>query len=287
MLDRLVSPLAHKFVAGQSIVDVVAKAKELNEHGFPVSINLLDEHSRSFDQALNTLREYKALIEKIAKEGLDANIAVKLSAFQPHPESFFELMEVAKKYGVFVWIDMEDSSLTDRTLQRYKTLVKDYEVGVALQVSLKRTLFDIDKLPEGSHIRLCKGAYDEPTSMSYKASRKIISEFIKCFYYARFKGHKIAIATHDRHIIKRLKPFRPFTQLSIVKKGLTEIQMLRGVNFKMAYELKNEGYQVRLYLPYGKNWFPYCIRRLRENPKFVFLLFEHILKARKKGNLYP
>ena len=265
MLKKFISPLTSLFIVEDSINDVIEKAKELNADGFRVTISHLAEQSQSLSQVVSAMREYEMLIRKIAKEKIDANIAIKLSAFMPNHLNMVEnclssVFKTAKEYGIFVWIDMESPALISETLRTYKTLSKKYDVGVALQTSMKRTLKDITELSENSQVRLCKGAYRGSRSIIYKSPLKIFYNFLDCFKSAHAARLNFAVATHDNRII------------DVIADPEIEFQFLYGVNFERAEELRNKGKQVLIYLPYGKNSYYYCMRRLKENPKLIISL---------------
>ncbi len=266
-MKRFIKPLASLFIVGESIEEVIEKAKELNADGFKVTISYLAERSRSRSQAALATGEYGALIRKIAKEKVDASIAIKLSALgldhlDMAEDYLFSVFNLAKENGIFIWIDMEDPAFISKTLQVYKTLAKKYDVGVALQTSMKRTLEDIGELPSGSCVRLCKGAYRGSRSIMHKSRQKVFYSFLGCLKLA-YSQLNFAVATHDDGIIDIIA-------------APVEFQFLYGVNFEKAVELKDKGRQVLIYLPYGRNWYYYYMRRLKENPKLVVSL---LLKA--------
>jgi len=244
MFKWIINSLASKFIAGETIEEVINKTKELNKRGFSVTINLLD---------LPVL--YCILIKKIHNENLDANISIKLSKFKD-VDNVFKLACIAERYNVFMWIDMEEEDSIDGTLKIYKILHKKHDVGVALQTSLDRTVEDIKDLPRNSNIRLCKGAYCRPFF------KNEVQMFNECLVQSFLKSHNIFCATHDDIIIDNT---------AISYKGFNkEFQWLYGVRMNKAQELLEDGYKVRLYLPCGKDWYKYCLRRFKENP-FVIL----------------
>lgn len=274
MLKKLIKPIASLFIVGEAIDNVIEKAKILNIEGFKVTISPLVERSKSLAQVISAKNEYKSLIRTMAKEKIDGSIAIKLSAFIINP-AYLDTAEycisgvfkTAKENDIFVWIDMEGPAFISQTLDIYKEMSKKYNVGVALQTSMKRTLKDLAELPSGSHVRLCKGAYKASKSIMYKSSCGRHRSFLKCLKIAN-RRHKFAVATHNNNL------------LDIIAAPV-EFQFLYGANFKKATKMKNKGQKVLIYLPYGTNRTKYCLRRLKENPKLVLkLLLKGILSKK-------
>ncbi len=275
MLKKLIKPIASLFIAGEAIDDVIEKAKILNIKGFKVTISPLVEGSKSLAQVVSAKNEYKSLIRAMAKEKIEGSIAVKLSAFiinhaylDTAEYCISGVFETAKRNGIFAWIDMEGPASISQALDIYKKMSKKYPIGIALQTSMKRTIKDLVELPKGSHVRLCKGAYNAPRAIMYKhACCGIHNNFLRCLKVANSR-HNYTIATHDNRL------------LNIVVAPV-EFQFLYGANSEKATEMKNEGRKVLIYLPYGTNRTKYCLRRLKENPKLVLkLLLKGILSKR-------
>jgi proline dehydrogenase len=185
-----------------------------------------------------------------------------------------EICERAKKYSNFVRIDMEDSSLTEATLELYKELRKKYDnVGVVLQAYLKRTLNDIITLrPLNPNFRLCKGIYIEPESIAYQSKKKVRRNFIEALETMFKNGMYVGIATHDEYLIK--EAYRLIEELKI-SKDKYEFQMLYGVKEKLRDKINSDGHRIRIYCPFGEKWHKYSMRRLQENPNIAW----HITKS--------
>lgn len=275
MLKKLIKPIASLFIAGEAIDDVMEKAKILNIKGFKVTISPLVEGSKSLAQVVSAKNEYKSLIRAMAKEKIEGSIAVKLSAFIINPAyldtagcCISDVFKTAERNGIFAWIDMEGPASISQTLSIYKEMSKRYTIGIALQTSMKRTMKDLIELPEGSNVRLCKGAYNAPRSIMYKyACCGIHNNFLRCLKIAN-RRHNYTIATHDNRL------------LDIIVAPV-EFQFLHGANSKKATKMKDEGRKVLIYLPYGTNRTKYCLRRLKENPKLVLkLLLKGILSKK-------
>lgn len=250
IIKWLIKPLASKFVIGETIDEAVSATKLLNKIGFSTTISLLD-----------CTVKYLYLIDEIHKHKLDTNIAVKPSSFKDI-DNLFKIVCRAKKYGIFVWLDMEGKEWTDYTLDLHRILHKKHDVGVALQTSLDRTIGDMLNLPQGSHIRLCKGAYRSPLFTNK------VRKFKGCLGYSLWRDFNTYCATHDSEIIKYVKVYNS----SVLWYPFKELQWLYGVKMSRARELLYDGHKVRIYLPCGKNWYSYCIRRFKENPLLVLSL---------------
>ena len=243
IIKWLMKPMASRFVVGETIDEAIAMTKFLNKIGFSTTISLLDSPVK-----------YLHVIDEIHEHNLDANIALKPSSFK-NIDNLFKIVCRANKYNIFVWLDMEGEEWTDRTLDLHRILHKKHDVGVALQTSLERTLNDIENLPPKSHVRLCKGAYR--TSLFISKRKRFIDRLVTAYV----KKHKCYCATHDINLVD-IVYFLSFV----------ELQWLYGVKMSKARELLYKRHKVRIYLPCGKNWYKYCLRRLKENPVLMLSL---------------
>jgi proline dehydrogenase len=261
--------LARRFVAGDNLDDAVRVARGLNAEGFLVSLDLLGEEVRDRDAAIAARDEYLACLERIAVEELAANISVKLTQLGLNidhglaTEAVDQLAVAATSVGTTVTIDMEGSEHTAATVEAYATAQKAHgNLGLALQAYLRRTPDDLTRLiPLGGHIRLCKGAYVEPESIALRSKSEVDAAF----------AHQIralmgsvaafpAIATHDQVMVDLTR------ELAAVRELPFEFQMLFGVRPSLQRELAAAGFPVRVYLPFGSQWYPYLTRRLAERP---------------------
>jgi proline dehydrogenase len=259
--------VAMRFVAGESLDDAVAAAGRLNEAGFSVSLDHLGEHVSGRAEAERARDDYLACIERIRADGLDANVSIKLTQLglglddDLAKASLDRLADAAAAAGLTVTIDMEESALTDATVSLYEDAQRRHgNLGVALQAYLLRTPADLDRLtPLGGHIRLCKGAYDEPPRIAYQRRSDVDDAFDRlATTLMAAENTRPAIATHDDRRINHVRAQNrtaPF-----------EFQMLYGVRGRLQGELIDAGYPVRVYVPYGDRWYPYLTRRLAERP---------------------
>lgn len=261
--------LARRFVAGDNLDDAIRVAKTLNAEGFLVSLDLLGEEVRDRDTAAGAREEYLECIARIAAERLEANISVKLTQlglnidFDLATESIDLLAAQAATVGTTVTIDMEDSGHTAATVDLYeKAQTSHGNLGLALQAYLHRTPDDLARLmPLGGHIRLCKGAYVEPPSIALRSKSEVDAAFAgQVRVLMSSDGALPAIATHDQAIVDLTR------SLAAKRKGPFEFQMLFGVRPALQRELVAAGYPLRVYLPFGAQWYPYLTRRLAERP---------------------
>jgi proline dehydrogenase len=230
---------------------------------------VLGEEVTSADEARAIAGQYHDVLTRIDDGGLDANISVKLTGFGLEldedlcRENLEAIVADAAARGNFVRIDMEDSSTTDRTLELYRGLrAQGYEnVGVVLQAYLRRTIDDIDGL---ANVRLCKGIYIEPPSIAYPEFDAVRANFVRALEKLVAQGTYVGIATHDEHLIREaLRIVGP------LPRDRYEFQMLLGVRPERADQLVAEGHRLRVYVPYGTQWYEYSLRRLQENPKIA------------------
>lgn len=261
--------LAGRFVAGDTLDEAVAVARRLNGQGFLVSLDLLGEEVHDRESALAATEEYLECLDRIQAEGLDANISVKPTQLGLAIDetlamaAITRLGERATLRETTVTIDMEDSRYTEATVRLFeKGQVAHGNLGVALQSCLKRTPSDLERtIPLGGHLRLCKGAYVEPPELALTSKNDVDSA-----YAAQLRtlmastSTQPAIATHDSALIDLAR------ELAAGRDGPFEFQMLYGVRPDLQQELVAEGFPVRVYLPFGSQWYPYLTRRLAERP---------------------
>ena len=261
--------VALRFVAGESLDDAVAAAHRLGEAGVPVSLDHLGEHVTDLTSAEAARDDYLACLDRIAAEGLDANISVKLTQLGMGLDddlcvrSLDALARRAHESGLTVTIDMEDSAHTETTLRLYEEAQKNHgNLGVALQAYLRRTPEDLDQVaPLGGHIRLCKGAYDEPEEIALRSRREVDAAFDElCAALMEQADAKPAIATHDDARVAVA------IALADRRQQPWELQMLYGIRESLQRSLVADGHPLRVYIPYGDAWYPYLTRRMAERP---------------------
>lgn len=261
--------LAERFVAGDTLDDAVSVARRLNADGFLVSLDLLGEEVYDRDSALAATEEYLECLDRIGSEGLDSNISVKptqlgLAIDDDLARAAIErLGERAARLGTSVTIDMEDSRYTEATVRLFeKGQASHGNLGIAIQSCMRRTPADLEWIiPLGGHIRLCKGAYVEPPEVAFTSKDDVDEAFasqLRTLMSA--PTTKPAIATHDTDLVDLAR------RLASERDGPFEFQMLYGVRPELQRELVGEGFPLRIYLPFGSQWYPYLTRRLAERP---------------------
>jgi proline dehydrogenase len=280
----LVGRVASRYVAGETLDDAIRVVRSLNQQGAMATIDVLGEEVKEREKATAAVEEYLRVFEAIQQEGIDSNVSIKLTLLGLKIDEGFcrdnvaRIAETAKGYGNFVRIDMEDSTCTDATLRIYHELQERYgNLGVVLQAYMRRTLADIEALPvEGANVRLCKGIYVEPRSIAWKGYETVRANFVAALEKLILRGVYVGVATHDEYLACRAAAL-------VDKHGLEprqyEFQMLLGVDEELRRILIAAGHRLRVYVPYGRDWYPYSIRRLRENPEVA----RHVLKALLKG----
>jgi proline dehydrogenase len=261
--------LARRFVAGDTLAEAVRVAGELNANGFLVSLDLLGEEVHDRDSAILARDEYLESLEQIASEELLSNISVKLTQLGLSIDEGLtvdlldSLAERAKQIGTTVTIDMEDSRFTDATVRIYEKAQSLHgNLGVALQAYLHRTPADLERLmPLGGHLRLCKGAYAEEADVALTDKADVDAAFaVQLRSLMSFDSVTPAIATHDLELVDLTR------ELARDRDQAYEFQMLYGVRTGLQAELAAEGFTLRVYLPFGSQWYPYLTRRLAERP---------------------
>ncbi|MBN2801424.1 MAG: proline dehydrogenase family protein [Deltaproteobacteria bacterium] len=280
----LVRRVARQYIAGDTLADAVAEAKRLNASGCMVTMDLLGEDTRNIEQTEVATTTYLEMLDTIAREGLDANVSVKPSGIgQTFGEEVFlghmrTILAKAKEHGNFVRMDMEDSNTTDRTLSAYRALRGEGwdNTGVVLQSMLTRTPADLEAIrPLGPSIRLCKGIYQEPPDRAWQSYEDVNKAFLGLLRAGLSdRGVYLGIATHDDPILHGAEAL-------IAELGLSrdqyEFQMLLGVRPEVRDALVAKGHRVRVYVPWGEDWYAYSVRRLKENPKFAGYITREVL----------
>jgi proline dehydrogenase len=272
--------LASRFVAGDTLEEAVRIASDLNDRGFLVSLDLLGEEVHDEQSARAALDEYLESLDRIAGDGLEANISVKLTQLglsidrAVTSESVAKLAGRAAEMGATVTIDMEDSRFTSDTVEIYAEAQSQFgNLGVALQSYLKRTPSDLERLiPLGGHIRLCKGAYVEPPEVALTLRRAVDAAYASQLeLLMSSEDVRPAVATHDLALIDLTRKLAP------QRLGYFEFQMLYGVRPGLQQELIDEGHPVRVYLPFGSQWYPYLTRRMAERPANVWFFVRSLI----------
>lgn len=272
----MIPPIVDRFIAGESVADAIAHTRELNEDDIGVMLNILGEHYDQRAPARNDAAAYIGLLESITTAGVTACLSVKPSQFGIQiSEDFFQetltrVVNAAHERGQFVWMDMEDATTTDATLDAYEQCSREFggNIGVCVQANLKRTPEDLHRLAAlPGKVRLVKGAYDEPSRIAHQTRDAIDEAYRNCLeiMFQEFDDG-IALGTHDQSLIDHAM------ELQTTYDTEFEIQMLMGVRSAAQRELATDGYEVWQYAPFGGDWLAYFWRRLkerRENLRFA------------------
>jgi len=283
--NGLARTLASRFVAGETIDEAITALHDLNTSNLSASLDLLGESVLHAEEAQRACRAYLDLLDRIQAAQAHANVSVKLTQMgldideQRCLGNMRAIIGKAKQYGSFVRIDMEQSSYTAKTIALFKDLLYPEfgnTVGVVLQSYLRRTAADMrTMIGLGARVRLCKGAYQEPEDVAFPDKRDVDANFIDCMEQLMERGHYPGIATHDIRIIDHAKAFAKQRHIPSER---FEFQMLYGVRRDLQYRLRREGYNMRVYVPFGTHWYPYLMRRLAERPANIAFITTNILK---------
>jgi proline dehydrogenase len=265
----VVRRLSSRYIAGPAIEDAVRVVTRLNAKGKLATVDVLGEEITGADEARAIAGQYHEVLARVDEYGLDSNVSIKLTGLGLDLDEDLcrEIVEAivvdAAARGSFVRIDMEDSATTDRTLALYRALraAGHANVGAVVQAYLRRTLDDLDGI---ENVRICKGIYVEPESIAYQGYEEVRANYLAALDRALADGTYVGIATHDEYLIgealKRVERLAP---------DRYEFQMLLGVRSDRADELVAAGHRVRIYVPFGTQWYEYSLRRLQENPKIA------------------
>lgn len=278
----LVKQFAKRYIAGETIPDMIQTVRELNSMGVSTTVDVLGEFIRKPEEAHETAAMYKKILDKIDQYELNANISVKLTALgllldQDLCLSLMrDIVSCAAVHNNFVRIDMEDSACTEATINLYLKLREEFaNVGIVLQAYLRRTHDDALRIIQAGagHFRLCKGIYVEPRWLAYPLPDLINSNYLEVLDEMFRHGAYVGIATHDERIVwGALKLIRKYN----LRRDQYEFQMLLGVDPELRDMLIAAGHHVRVYVPFGKHWHAYCLRRLKENPKIAGYILQNL-----------
>ena len=288
---RLAQQVSSRFVAGETITDAIATAQELNGRGMLVTMDYLGESVTTAAEALAARDEILQLLDSIQKSSVQANVSIKLSQLglklDPHLalNNMRAILSRARQHQNKIRIDMEESALVDTTLNLYRTLRDDdgfTNVGVVVQAYLYRTEQDVCRLiDEGAWVRLCKGAYAEPPEVAFPEKADTDANYIKLMqqllsHEARQNNVYLGVATHDE---KMITATMAYVQSQGIQPHEFEFQMLFGIRRELQERIVAQGYQMRVYVPYGTAWYPYFVRRLAERPANLWFFISNLLRA--------
>jgi proline dehydrogenase len=281
----LAKKMVSRFVAGDTLADVVSVVREMNARGITATLDLLGESVSTQEDADAAVAGALDILEHIATERLQANLSVKLTqlGFDVDAGRFVanirRILDRAKALGIFVRVDMEGSAHTQRTLDLFeKELHPAYGdgVGIVIQSYLRRAAADIDRLVGATaKVRLCKGAYLEPPDVAFQLKRDVSRSYIELAERLLRSGQYHGIATHDEAIIAHVKAFARAEGIGAER---FEFQMLYGIRRDLQRALRGEGWNVRVYVPFGTYWYPYFMRRLAESPSTLVFIPLSVLK---------
>lgn len=284
--EKLVWVFSKRYIAGEYISNALSESRKLNQKGVLVTVDLLGEYVNNLSEADHYKEQYIELIRRFTAEKIDGNFSVKPSMFgllldqEACYRNLYDIIEVAHECNSFIKIDMEDSACTSIEIALFRRLKVDFpsSVGLVIQAYMRRTLDDVKSLmdlhlPDAPlNFRLCKGIYIEEERIAYKGYQEIRDHYMEDLRFMLQTGVYACIATHDKYLID--KSYELIEELNIPKDKY-EFQMLYGVAPKLRKSIVDRGHKIRVYVPYGKQWFGYSTRRLKENPNMVW----HIIKA--------
>jgi proline dehydrogenase len=276
--------MARRFVAGETLDEAIAAARACNNAGMLVSLDYLGENSTTTADAQRARDAYLEVFERIHQEGLHANVSCKLTQLGLDLNSDFcqglviSIVEFAARYENFLRVDMEGSAYTQRTIDLVSNVrARNPAIGTVIQAYLYRSETDIQNLLAcGCRIRLCKGAYKEPADVAYPAKKDVDFNYVRLMKILLPSGFYHGIATHDPHMIA--ETIRWAAGRKITKDDF-EFQMLYGVRTDLQRRLVKDGYRIRVYIPYGNDWFPYFMRRLAERPANLGFMIRNFFRS--------
>jgi proline dehydrogenase len=283
---KLFKKLTTRFIAGETLEEAVAAIREINAEGCTASFDHLNESVSNPAEADAEVQEYLRILASIDETGIKSNVSIKLTQFglELDPELAYKnarlIVNDAARRGNFVRVDMESSSVTQKTIDIFKRLRGEFglnEVGIVLQSYLRRTYDDAEELVKlPARIRICKGAYNEPPEVSFPDKKDTDENYVRVMKLLLTSGIYHGIATHDPKMISATVEF---AQQQGIGKDAFEFQMLYGIRRDLQRQLAKDGYNVRVYVPYGKHWYPYFMRRLAERPANIWFVLKNMLKG--------
>ena len=282
-MKGLLAFLAKRYIAGEERKDAIRVVRHLNSQGILATIDNLGEHVKEPSHAEDAVREYLSLLDDIRDGGVNSSVSLKLTHFgldisdEIAEGNLRGIIKKASELNNFVTFDMEGSRYTQRTIDTFLRLHEKYtNIGIAIQSYLYRSPMDVRLLIEkGASVRLVKGAYKEPTQIAFPKKRDVDKNFEELMKSLLLKGNYLAIATHDERLINEAIRF---ADENGIPKERFEFQMLLGIKRKLQKRLADSGYKVRVYIPYGADWLPYTLRRLRERKENLFFVIKNLFE---------
>jgi len=281
MPQSFVWVFSKRYVAGLAIDEAIKGCKELNSEGILVTLDVLGEFIKTMEEAEVNKKEYLEIIEKAQQNNIQGNYSLKPSMFGLLLDKDIcynhikEIVAKAASHNNFIRVDMEDSLCTDLEIELFRKLKNEFpkNVGLVLQAYLKRTRSDIENMLDmpALNFRLCKGIYTESAEIAYKSYEEINQHFLDDLEYMFQNKIYVGIATHDKPLVEGAYTL---IEKYNVPKSMYEFQMLYGVTPELRKSIVDKGHTMRVYVPYGKQWFAYCTRRLKENPKMAGMIIK-------------
>jgi proline dehydrogenase len=278
--------LTTRFVAGEDVDEAVAAIRELNAESCSASFDHLNESVANASEAEVEVKEYLQILSRIDETGINSNVSIKLTQFglELDTELAYKnartVVEDAARRGNFVRVDMEASNVTQQTIDIFKRLRSEFglnDVGIVLQSYLRRTYADAEELVKlPARIRICKGAYNEPPEVAFPEKKAVDENYVRVMQLLLSSGIYHGIATHDP---KMIEATIDFAGCEGIPKEAFEFQMLYGIRRDLQRQLAKDGYNMRVYVPYGKHWYPYFMRRLAERPANIWFVLKNLLKG--------
>ena len=281
--NRAARAFSRRFVAGEKLDDAIEATRALNQRSLQVSLDHLGENVKDTKEAISAAQDYIAILDRIKQTGVVANISIKLTALgldisqELCEQNVCRILDYARQLPIFVRIDMEGSAYTERTVDITLRMHKQYEhVGTVIQSCLYRSKQDIEQLiAQGVRVRLVKGAYKEPKTVAFQQKNEVDHNFVRLMMLLLLRGNYPAIATHDEAIINATCKYARDNGIS---KAAFEFQMLYGIRRDLQEKLVSQGYNVRVYVPYGSQWYPYLVRRLAERPANLMFILSKVIR---------
>ena len=285
MPKKLVWIFSKRYIAGENIEDALRESRKLNAEQTMVTVDILGEYIKELSEATENKKQYIDLIRRFTREKIDGNFSVKPSMFgllldkESCYQNIREIVSVADECDTFIRVDMEDSTCTDAEIEIFRRLKAEFptRVGLVVQSYMRRTLSDVRDLMDMHseeaplNFRLCKGIYVEPAEVAFKKYQEVRDHYLEDLEYMLQNGIYVGIATHDRYLVD--KSFELLEKYN-TPKDKYEFQMLYGVTPDLRSRIKSAGHRMRVYVPYGVQWFGYSTRRLKENPNMTWLIIK-------------
>jgi proline dehydrogenase len=282
--NRATRAVSHRFVAGETLDEAIEATRMLNQRSMHVSLDRLGENVSDAKEATSAAQDYIAILDRIKQTGVDANISIKLTALGLDisqdlcEQNVCRILDYAQQFSIFVRIDMEGSAYTERTVDITLRMHKRYEhVGTVIQSCLYSSKKDIEQLvAQGVRVRLVKGAYKEPKTIAFQQKSEVDHNFVRLMTALLLRGSYPAIATHDEAIINATCKF---ARANGISKSAFEFQMLYGIRRDLQEKLVSQGYNMRIYVPYGSQWYPYLMRRMAERPANLLFVINNVIRG--------